>query len=79
MRFPLGSTSGTFFGPTNSFVITIGAGKKALAQSYVGEEGTFVVSQDQTGSRSRSPVWSPERHGRGRQLALMELISVFPL
>lgn len=41
MCFPLDSTSSIFLGPSKSFVITIGPGKKALDQSYMGEEANI--------------------------------------
>lgn len=79
MCFPLDSAPSPFVGPTASCVITIGPGKKALARAAWGRRGTSVVSQGRAGSRARSPVWLPEHRGRGGQLALMELIFMFPL
>lgn len=72
----LTSTCSSYLKPSKSSVITMGLERKPLAQGAWGRERTSVVSQVWRGSCSRSPVWLPEHHGRGGQLALTELMSV---
>ena len=74
MCFPLASASSPFWGPSESFVITIGPGKKAVAQSCMGEEGNICGESGLGWLLCQSPVWLAEHRGRGGQLALMELI-----
>lgn len=79
MCFPLGSTSGTFCGPTESFAITIGPGKKAVAQSRVGEEGNICGESGAGWLPFQESCVEPRAPWKRQTAALMELISAFPL
>lgn len=74
MCFPLGSTSGTVCGPTKSFVMTIGPGKRELR----GGEGNICGESGSDWLLGQESCLEPQPHGGGRRPAVMELIAVFP-